>query len=90
MCFKKLFVMLENSFIFHQLYINLINFTVKIVGIIKLVMDRRYSILHISDLHKGEGNDFNHLFASLCNDVDSYDQYIPKPEIIVVCGDLAE
>ena len=82
--------MLKKLFITYQLYINLINFTVKIVGIIKLVMDRRYSILHISDLHKGEGNDFNHLFASLCNDVDSYDQYIPKPEIIVVCGDLAE
>ena len=53
-------------------------------------MNSHYSILHISDLHKGDGNDFNHLFASLCNDVDSYDQYIPKPEIIVVCGDLAE
>ena len=53
-------------------------------------MKTHYSILHISDLHKGENNDFNNLLASLCNDVDSYEQYIPKPEIIVVSGDLAE
>lgn len=53
-------------------------------------MKSHYSILHISDLHKGENNDFNNLLASLCNDVDSYEQYIPKPEIIVVSGDLAE
>lgn len=53
-------------------------------------MKNHYSILHISDLHKGENNDFNHLFASLCNDADSYDKEIPKPEIIVVSGDLAE
>ena len=52
-------------------------------------MNKHYSILHISDLHKGENNDFDHLFASLCNDADSYDQDIPKPEFIVVCGDLA-
>lgn len=43
-------------------------------------MNKHYSILHISDLHKGENNDFDHLFASLCNDADSYDQDIPKPE----------
>lgn len=53
-------------------------------------MNKHYSILHISDLHKGENNDFDHLFASLCNDADSYDRNIPRPEIIVVCGDLAE
>lgn len=53
-------------------------------------MHTHYSILHISDLHKGESNDFDHLFASLCNDADSYDQEIPRPEIIVVSGDLAE
>lgn len=53
-------------------------------------MNNHYSILHISDLHKGENNDFNNLFASLCNDSDSYEKNIPKPEIIVVCGDLAE
>lgn len=53
-------------------------------------MCKHYSILHISDLHKGENNDFTHLFVSLCNDADSYDQFIPKPEIIVVSGDLAE
>ena len=40
-------------------------------------MNKHYSILHISDLHKGENNDFDHLFASLCNDADSYDQDIP-------------
>lgn len=59
-------------------------------GINKFSMNNHYSILHISDLHKGENNDFDHLVASLCNDADSYDQDIPKPEIIVVCGDLAE
>lgn len=53
-------------------------------------MGNHYSILQISDLHKGENNDFEHLFASLCNDSDSYEQDIPKPEIIVVCGDLAD
>lgn len=53
-------------------------------------MKNHYSILHISDLHKGENNDFNHLFASLCNDADSYYMEIPKPELIVVSGDLAE
>lgn len=53
-------------------------------------MNIHYSILHISDLHKGENNDFDHLFASLCNDADLYDRDIPKPEIIVVSGDLAE
>lgn len=53
-------------------------------------MNKHFSILHISDLHKGENNDFTHLFVSLCNDADSYDHIIPKPEIIVVSGDLAE
>lgn len=53
-------------------------------------MHTHYSILHISDLHKGGNNDFNHLFASLCNDADSYDKEIPRPEIIVVSGDLAD
>ena len=53
-------------------------------------MNIHYSILHISDLHKGENNNFDHLFASLCNDADLYDRDIPKPEIIVVSGDLAE
>lgn len=53
-------------------------------------MHNHYSILHISDLHKGDNNDFNHLFASLCNDADSYDREFPRPEIIVVSGDLAE
>ena len=53
-------------------------------------MNNHYSILHISDLHKGENNDFDHLYVSLCNDADSYDQVIKKPEIIVVSGDLAE
>ena len=53
-------------------------------------MKNHYSILHISDLHKGDNNNFNHLFASLSNDADSYNRIIPKPEIIVVSGDLAE
>lgn len=45
-----------------------------------------FSILHISDLHKGENNDFKNLFASLCNDADSYEEKFPKPEIIFVSG----
>lgn len=44
-------------------------------------MNKHYSILHISDLHKGENNDFDHLFASLCNDADSYDQDIRNHDI---------
>ena len=53
-------------------------------------MNNHFSILHISDLHKGENNDFDHLFASMCNDADSYDREMPRPEIIVISGDLAE
>lgn len=53
-------------------------------------MNKKFSILHISDLHKGEDNDFECLYSSLCNDLDNYDKTIPKPEIIVVSGDLAE
>lgn len=57
---------------------------------IQLDMNNHFSILHISDLHKGENNDFDHLFASMCNDADSYDREMPRPEIIVISGDLAE
>ena len=53
-------------------------------------MNNHFSILHISDLHKGENNDFDHLFASMCNDADSYDREMPRPEIIVISGDLAQ
>jgi 3',5'-cyclic AMP phosphodiesterase CpdA len=53
-----------------------------------------FAILHISDLHRNEdgmvGN--NQLFNSLTIDADSYtktsDEYIPKPSIIIVSGDI--
>lgn len=53
-------------------------------------MNKIFSILHISDLHKGEGNNFDDLYASLCADCENYEGNIEKPSIIVVSGDLAE
>lgn len=54
-------------------------------------MNRKYSILHISDLHKAEGNNYNNLLTSLQRDCEIYTSTgISKPEIIVVSGDLAE
>lgn len=47
------------------------------------------SILHISDLHKNEGDDFSNLFQSMKDDCERYvRQGITKPNIIVVSGDL--
>lgn len=47
------------------------------------------SILHISDLHKNEGDDFKNLFQTMVDDCDRYmKQGIEKPNIIVVSGDL--
>lgn len=50
---------------------------------------KKISILHISDLHKNEGDDFKNLFQSMKDDCDRYvRQGIAKPNIIVVSGDL--
>lgn len=50
---------------------------------------KKISILHISDLHKNEGDDFKNLFQSMKDDCDCYvGQGITKPNIIVVSGDL--
>ena len=50
-----------------------------------------YSILHISDLHKGCKSNYLNLFSSLKSDCESYTMSgISKPEIIVVSGDLIE
>lgn len=49
----------------------------------------KYTILHISDLHKGEGADLNNLFDSLVHDCEIYTQAgIDKPSIIVISGDV--
>lgn len=54
-------------------------------------MGKRYSILHISDLHKPENSNLDNLFYSLQKDCDAYTvKGIVKPEIIVVSGDLVE
>lgn len=48
-----------------------------------------YSILHISDLHKGDGANLDNLFASLIQDCEKYtDEGIVKPSIIVISGDV--
>lgn len=49
----------------------------------------KYTILHISDLHKGKGADLNNLFSSLTQDCEKYtNNGIDKPSIIVVSGDV--
>jgi len=54
-------------------------------------MDKDYTILHISDLHKSEENSYDDLFESLRLDSESYEREgILKPEIIVVSGDIVE
>lgn len=54
-------------------------------------MRKRYTILHISDLHKPDNCNFDNLFYSLQTDCEDYVKAgILKPEIIVVSGDLAE
>ncbi len=51
----------------------------------------KYTILHISDLHKGKDCHFDDLLDSLLVDREEYVQKgIKSPEIIVVSGDLAE
>lgn len=50
---------------------------------------KKISILHISDLHKNDGDDFKNLYQKMVEDCDRYvKQGIHKPNIIVVSGDL--
>lgn len=54
-------------------------------------MDKEYTILHISDLHKSEEDSYEDLMESLRMDCETYEREgIKKPEIIVVSGDIAE
>ena len=54
-------------------------------------MDKEYTILHISDLHKSEEDSYEDLMESLCMDCETYKhEGIKQPEIIVVSGDIAE
>lgn len=54
-------------------------------------MRQKFSILHISDLHKGENSNLEDLYYSLTADCDAYcSKGIQKPSIIVVSGDLVE
>lgn len=50
---------------------------------------KRFSILHISDLHKIEGTNYRALLESLLTDKDSYQNSgILTPKYVVVSGDL--
>ena len=50
---------------------------------------KKISILHISDLHKNEGDDFKDLYQTMVEDCDRYvEMGLTKPNIIVVSGDL--
>ncbi len=54
-------------------------------------MDKHFSILHISDLHKPKNCNLDTLFYSLQKDCEAYTKDgICKPEIIVISGDLVE
>lgn len=54
-------------------------------------MDKHFSILHISDLHKPTNCNLDNLYYSLQKDCESYvKEGISKPEIIVISGDLIE
>ena len=51
--------------------------------------EMKYTILHISDLHKGKGADLDNLYTSLVQDCNRYTREgIVKPSIIVVSGDV--
>ena len=52
----------------------------------------KFSILHISDIHKIEGVEYEPLFQSLRRDRDSYTEYegILPPTFVVVSGDLIQ
>lgn len=52
-------------------------------------MFKKVSILHISDIHKKEGDNFKSLFSSMVKDCNNYMyEGIMKPNVIVVSGDL--
>lgn len=52
---------------------------------------KKISILHISDLHKRPGTDYDTLFESLLNDrVSLQSEGIRVPDYIAVCGDLIQ
>lgn len=51
----------------------------------------KYSILHISDIHRGPNSDLNNLYESLVHDsITCESEGMVKPSIIVVSGDIAE
>ena len=52
----------------------------------------KYTILHISDIHKSSEVDYDSLLQSLKRDLDSYtsNEGILKPSFIVVSGDLIQ
>ena len=59
--------------------------------ILFIYMGMKYSILHISDLHKPKNCNLDTLFYSLQSDCEEYTKVgITKPEIIVISGDIAE
>jgi len=52
---------------------------------------KHYSILHISDIHRGPHTDLNNLYESLVTDsLECEKNGILKPSIIVVSGDIVE
>jgi len=54
-------------------------------------MEKQYSILHISDLHKPENCNLDNLLYSIQKDCEFYTKEgIRKPDIIVISGDLVE
>src|SRR3712207_2505877 len=54
-------------------------------------MEKQYSILHISDLHKPENCNLDNLLYSIQKDCEFYkNEGICKPDIIVISGDLVE
>lgn len=54
-------------------------------------MEKHYSILHISDLHKPENCNLDNLLYSIQKDCEIYtNEGICKPDIIVISGDLVE
>jgi hypothetical protein len=52
--------------------------------------ERKFTILHISDLHKQNEDDYDNVLQSLKDDCFRYckDFSLPKPEVIVVTGDV--
>lgn len=52
----------------------------------------KYTILHISDIHKSKDVQYNSLLQSLKKNLDTYvnEEGILKPSFIVVSGDLIQ